>query len=925
MAKKTFKRPSPKRSRPEATATPKGDYQLVIVESPAKAKTIEKYLGKGFVVKASIGHIRDLPSRAPKGTKQPVPGVDLDHDFAPTYEIDDDKTKTVSELRRLAKGAGDIWFDSDLDREGEALAWHLTQVLGVDPAHAKRVTFDAITKAEVQRAFREPRVINMPRVEAQQARRIVDRIVGYQVSPILWKKVAGGLSAGRVQSVATRIVVEREQEIRAFTPAESWDISANMTFDAAAAAPLHGQWTAFMAQRDDRGRPPLVRDRMAWLADRRALSCDLVEVAGKPLRIEAEKDSTADLAVTAEQAAVAAGMIDVVVTRENDPEGRGRGKNIARLTGRPDPAARYTVESIDVTRTRSRPYPPFITSTLQQAASSRLGMSTDRTMRIAQQLYEGIDLPGEGRVGLITYMRTDSTNLSKEAVDMARRYLEQRLGDKYLPEKPRSYTSSNDSAQEAHEAIRPTDAFRDPDSIAAALLDMRDGDQLLKVYRLIWQSFVACQATDAEWDSTSVRMRRSDRDTGAIFKASGRVLRFDGFYAVSGAPKDDGDQVLPDFQKGATLAPFDIEPRQKFQSPPPRYTEATLVKKMEEEGIGRPSTYASIINVIENRGYVVQQDRRFHATAIGEAVTGFLKRGFRDQFIEIGYTRGIERELDQVAQGTKRWTDMLHEFHGELSPKLESALNEPHEKAKSDPSPYACPQCNRRLEYRLGGKGEFLSCSGYNEKIVQAPAAPKPVGKGKKPRKAAKPKEVPACSFAMPVDRQRRPLLPEQIDLLSPAGVPMVKRTGRFGDFLVEDKPRPVKPKGKKAQNAAAAEPPPFILNLDKKGHIKLPSPPPLVTDIACPKCGDVMNLREGKRGPWLGCRAFPKCRGREAFAKLPETQQAALKQELDRHMQGQTKLTLTRRDGTTAVPEGTPLEQLQMEGGVATLKPFEG
>jgi DNA topoisomerase-1 len=925
MAKKTFKRPSPKRSRPEATATPKGDYQLVIVESPAKAKTIEKYLGKGFVVKASIGHIRDLPSRAPKGTKQPVPGVDLDHDFAPTYEIDDDKTKTVSELRRLAKGAGDIWFATDLDREGEAIAWHLTQVLGVDPAHAKRVTFDAITKAEVQRAFREPRVINMPRVEAQQARRIVDRIVGYQVSPILWKKVAGGLSAGRVQSVATRIVVEREQEIRAFTPAESWDISANMTFDAAAAAPLHGQWAAFMAQRDDRGRPPLVRDRMAWLADRRALSCDLVEVAGKPLRIEAEKDSTADLAVTAEQAAVAAGMIDVVVTRENDPEGRGRGKNIARLTGRPDPAARYTVESIDVTRTRSRPYPPFITSTLQQAASSRLGMSTDRTMRIAQQLYEGIDLPGEGRVGLITYMRTDSTNLSKEAVDMARRYLEQRLGDKYLPEKPRSYTSSNDSAQEAHEAIRPTDAFRDPDSIAAALLDMRDGDQLLKVYRLIWQSFVACQATDAEWDSTSVRMRRSDRDTGAIFKASGRVLRFDGFYAVSGAPKDDGDQVLPDFQKGATLAPFDIEPRQKFQSPPPRYTEATLVKKMEEEGIGRPSTYASIINVIENRGYVVQQDRRFHATAIGEAVTGFLKRGFRDQFIEIGYTRGIERELDQVAQGTKRWTDMLHEFHGELSPKLESALNEPHEKAKSDPSPYACPQCSRRLEYRLGGKGEFLSCSGYNEKIVQAPAAPKPVGKGKKPRKAAKPKEVPACSFAMPVDRQRRPLLPEQIDLLSPAGVPMVKRTGRFGDFLVEDKPRPVKPKGKKAQNAAAAEPPPFILNLDKKGHIKLPSPPPLVTDIACPKCGDVMNLREGKRGPWLGCRAFPKCRGREAFAKLPETQQAALKQELDRHMQGQTKLTLTRRDGTTAVPEGTPLEQLQMEGGVATLKPFEG
>jgi DNA topoisomerase-1 len=927
MAKKTSKRPPAKRGRSEATtaSVPKGQFQLVIVESPAKAKTIEKYLGPGFVVKASVGHIRDLPSKAPRGSKQAVPGVDLDHDFAPTYEIDDNKTKTVSELRRLAKGASEVWFATDLDREGEAIAWHLTQVLGVDPAHAKRVTFDAITKTEVQRAFREPRVINMPRVEAQQARRIVDRIVGYQVSPILWKKVAGGLSAGRVQSVATRIVVEREQEIRAFTPAESWDISANMTFDVTDAAGLHGKWASFMAQRDDRGRPPLVRERLAWLADRRALSCDLVEVAGKPLRIEADKDSAADLAISADQAAAAAGLVDVVVDRALDAEGKGRGKNTVRITGRPDPAARYTVESIDVTRTRSRPYPPFITSTLQQAASSRLGMSTDRTMRIAQQLYEGIDVPGEGRVGLITYMRTDSTNLSKEAVDMARRYLSERLGAKYVPEKARSYSSSNESAQEAHEAIRPTDAFRDPDSISAALLDMRDGDQLLKVYRLIWQSFVACQATDAEWDSTSVRLRRSDRDTGAVFKASGRVLRFDGFYAVSGTPKDDGDQVLPDFQKGTQLAPFDIEPRQKFQSPPPRYTEATLVKKMEEEGIGRPSTYASIINVIENRGYVVQQDRRFHATAIGEAVTGFLKRGFRDQFIEIGYTREIERELDQVAQGTKKWTDMLHEFHDELSPKLDSAMDEPHEKAKSDPSPYACPQCGRRLEYRLGGKGEFLSCSGYNEKILEAPAAPKPTAKGKKPRKPAKPKEVPACSFAMPVDRQRRPLLPEQIDLLSPAGVPMVKRTGRFGDFLVEDKPRPVKPRGKKAAEVAAAEPPPFILNLDKKGNIKFPSPPPFVTDIACPKCGDMMNLREGKRGPWLGCRAFPKCRGREAFTKLPEARQKELERELATLMAGRTKLALTRRDGVTPVEEGTPLAKLQMEGGIAELATFDG
>jgi DNA topoisomerase-1 len=897
-----------------------GDYQLVIVESPAKAKTIEKYLGPGFVVKASIGHIRDLPSKAPKGTKQPVPGVDLDHDFAPTYEVDRDKTKTVTELRQLAKGASDVWFATDLDREGEAIAWHLTQVLGVDPARAKRVTFDAITKSEVQRAFQSPRIINMPRVEAQQARRIVDRIVGYQVSPILWKKVAGGLSAGRVQSVATRIVVEREQEIRGFTPSESWEITAALSFDAERAAALHAEWTAFMARRDDRGRPPLVRERMAWLADHRSLSCDLVEVGGKPVKIEAENTSTADLAPPVQAAAEAAGLLDVRIERHEEPAGKGRGRNVIRLTGRPDPRARYAVESIDVTRTRSRPYPPFITSTLQQAASSRLGMSTDRTMRIAQQLYEGIDLPDEGRVGLITYMRTDSTNLSREAIDMARRYLDQRHGAKYVPDAPRSYTSSNESAQEAHEAIRPTDAFREPDRIAAALTD-----EQYKVYKLIWDCFVACQATDAEWDSTSVRLRRSDRDTGAVFKAHGRVLRFDGFYSVSGTPKDDGDQVLPDFAKGAVLAPIDIEPRQKFQAPPPRYTEATLVKKMEEEGIGRPSTYASIINVIEKRGYVVQQERRFHATAIGEAVTGFLKRGFRDQFIEIGYTREIERELDQVAQGTKRWTEMLHEFYDELTPKLGDAANEPHEKAKADPSPWKCPQCGRRLEFRLGGKGEFLSCSGYNEKIIEEPVAAAKPAKGKKTKaKKAKPKEKPACTFAMPVDRQRRPLLPEQIDLLSPAGVPMVKRTGRFGDFLVEDKPRPPKPRGKKAAQAPA-EPPPFILNLDRKGNVKFPAPPPLVTDLACPKCGEMLNLRDGKRGPWLGCRAFPKCRGREAFTKLPEVRQKELEKELAAHMSGQTKLSLTRRDGTTPVPEGTPLAALTMEGGVATLEPFTG
>ena len=913
MAKKTSRK-APKSRKSSAGTTPTGDYELVIVESPAKAKTIEKYLGRGFVVKASVGHIRDLPSRAPKGIKQLVPGVDLEHDFAPTYEVDSAKKKTVTELRKLAKGARDIWFATDLDREGEAIAWHLAEELKVDPKQAKRVTFDAITKSDVQRAFENPRGINMPRVEAQQARRIVDRIVGYRVSPILWKKVASGLSAGRVQSVASRLVVEREKQIRDFTPDESWELTGHLSFDTDGAEALQTVWDDFMSQRDDRNRPPTIKQRTAWLSDHRSLSAELVEVGGKTLKIEADKTSTEELVNEAVSAAEAAGLVDIDIQREENSIGKGRAKNIVRITGKPDSDTRYSIDSIDVKRTKSRPYPPFITSTLQQAASNRLSMSTDRTMRVAQQLYEGIDLPGEGRVGLITYMRTDSTNLSGEAIRLARRYLEEKIGAEYLPEKPRFYSSSNQSAQEAHEAIRPTDPFRDPDTIASSL-----NEEQLKLYRLIWQSFVGCQATDAEWDSTAVRMRRSDKDTGAVFKTNGRVLRFDGCLRITGIPKGDGDQVLPDFDKGTQLAPFSIEPRQKFQAPPPRYSEATLVKKLEEEGIGRPSTYASIINVIENRGYVEQRERRFYATALGEAVTEFLEEGFHDQFIEVGYTREIEQELDQVAEGKKQWTDMLHEFYEELVPKIEFADQLKHKKAESTPSEYACPTCDRRLEYRLGKTGRFLSCCGYNEKILVEPPPPKKTAKGKKPRKR-KPKEIPACTFAMPVDRDGRPLLPEQIDLLSPTGTPMVKRTGRFGDFLVEDGPPPPKKASKKSDPDAPAS---FIMNIDKKGNLKFPAPPPILTDIECSKCGELLNLRDGKRGPWLGCSKFPKCRGRGAFAKLPEKEQKDLRKQLADHMKSQQTLVLTRRDGQTQVEDGTPVSDLTIEGGVAELEKF--
>ena len=801
-----------------------------------------------------------------------------------------------------------------MPRDSFSIAWHLAEELKVDPKQAKRVTFDAITKSDVQRAFENPRGINMPRVEAQQARRIVDRIVGYRVSPILWKKVASGLSAGRVQSVASRLVVEREKQIRDFTPDESWELTGYLSFDTDGAEALQTVWDDFMSQRDDRNRPPTIKQRTAWLSDHRSLSAELVEVGGKTLKIEADKTSTEELVNEAVSAAEAAGLVDIDIQREENSIGKGRAKNIVRLTGKPDSNTRYSIDSIDVKRTKSRPYPPFITSTLQQAASSRLSMSTDRTMRVAQQLYEGIDLPGEGRVGLITYMRTDSTNLSGEAIRLARRYLEEKIGAEYLPEKPRFYSSSNQSAQEAHEAIRPTDPFRDPDTIASAL-----NEEQLKLYRLIWQSFVGCQATDAEWDSTAVRMRRSDKDTGAVFKTNGRVLRFDGCLRITGIPKGDGDQVLPDFEKGTQLAPFSIEPRQKFQAPPPRYSEATLVKKLEEEGIGRPSTYASIINVIENRGYVEQRERRFYATALGEAVTEFLEEGFHDQFIEVGYTREIEQELDQVAEGKKQWTDMLHEFYEELVPKIEFADQLKHKKAESTPSEYACPTCNRRLEYRLGKTGRFLSCCGYNEKILVEPPPPKKTAKGKKPRKR-KPKEIPACTFAMPVDRDGRPLLPEQIDLLSPTGTPMVKRTGRFGDFLVEDGPPPPKKSSKKSDPDAPVS---FIMNIDKKGNLKFPAPPPILTDIECSKCGELLNLRDGKRGPWLGCSKFPKCRGRGAFAKLPEKEQKDLRKQLADHMKSQQTLVLTRRDGQTQVEDGTPVSDLTIEGGVAELEKF--
>ncbi len=894
----------PKRGRAAPKARGSGK-QLVIVESPSKAKTINKFLGGDFIVAASVGHVRDLPSKAPKGSGMPVPGVDLENDFRPTYEVLPGKKKTMTELKRAARDASEVWFATDLDREGEAIAWHLAEELGIDPAKAKRVIFNAITRSEIQRAFQTPHPIDQYKVNAQQARRILDRIVGYQVSPLLWKKVARGLSAGRVQSVAVRLIVDREAEIRAFVPDESWRVTARLTPKIAEAPALVAAWNAMMATRDERGAAPSQKAQLAWIAERGGVEAELVELGGarfelaRPGRVSddadaatakagkrSRKDATTPSAGLAAPAtpddsldarvravAAAAGLVGVELEITADPEARGLDRRRVHVVGRVDPAARYRVRSVETKRTQSRPSGPFITSSLQVAASTALGFGADRTMRVAQSLYEGVTIPGTGLVGLITYMRTDSTHLSGEALREVRDYIGTAFGAKYLPEKPNFFGSANKQAQEAHEAIRPTDAARTPESLRGSL-----NEDQFKLYRLIWSRFVSCQMVPAEWDATAVLLERIDpagAPAGAVLRATGRVLVFDGFYKASGLPASADEPTLPRMSEGDPFAPFSIDPEQRFSSPPPRYTEASLVKKLEEEGIGRPSTYAAIIRVIQDRGYVAQDERRFHATDLGMVVTEKLIEGF-PQLMDVGYTREMEAELDKIEDAHTDWVDMLKKFYGPFQDALGHAFeNMSHAKSETQPALFACPVCGRRTCYRFGKNGRFLSCTGY-----------------------------PECTYAAPIDRHGRPMLPERVDLVCPDdGSDMVLRTGRFGQFLA-------------SVNYPETR---FVLNVDKKGKLKLPAPPPVVTDLACEKCGKPMNLRAGKRGPWLGCSGFPKCRGRLAWTKVDDAKRAALEAELAIHEKAHPQIVVTRRDGRVA-PDGTPLTDLELPGGVQEL-----
>jgi len=845
------KKPKKTKKRVAQAPDPSGK-QLVIVESPAKAKTLNKYLGPDYVVMASVGHVRDLPDRNPKGVKDPVPGVDLKNGFKPSYDVIRGKESTVTALRRASKKATGIWLATDLDREGEAIAWHLLEALQVDPQDAKRVVFNAITRSEIEKAFRSPRQIDMAKVNAQQARRVLDRIVGYQVSPLLWRKVAGGLSAGRVQSVAVRLVVERERDIEAFVPEEYWKVTGYFTTEPHQAPVLSEEWLRWLSAapekkngRKSNGRT--VTEKNEWLSSHTSFAAELVEVDGA--KIESRRYDK-----VMEAARRAGFHLDDQRIAVN-PHAKAPADRLVHLVGHLEAGPRWTVKSIQMKRTKSHPYAPFITSTLQQAAANQLDFSAQFTMGVAQNLYEGVTVEGMGSVGLITYMRTDSTHVSPEAIQMVRGYIASTHGDPYLPPGPNTFASSNKSAQEAHEAIRPTDVHVTPARVRSSLKESH-----YKLYKLIWERFVASQMTDAQWDATTVLVSGEDEKGKLLFKATGRVLVFDGYYRVTGVPNASEEAVLPPLAEGKELGAFQIDPVQNFTSPPPRYTEASLVRKLEAEGIGRPSTYAQIIQVIQNRKYVEKIRNRFYATDLGKVVTDKLIEAF-PEIMQVGYTRDMEQQLDDIEDKHADWVEMLRRFYGPFAQNLASAYDVlAHAKAETQPAPHTCPQCGGETVYRFGKKGRFLSCARY-----------------------------PKCKFAAPVDREGNPVAPEQTDIACPkCESPLLLRRGRFGLFL----------------SCARYPECDGIVNLDKKGLIAAPKIPPLSTDLSCPKCNAPMNLRRGGRGPWLSCSKFPKCRGRIGWSTLEESSRKALETALQAHEKQNPQAAVHKIDGT-AVSEG--------------------
>ena len=728
---------------------------LVIIESPGKAKAIQKYLGKGFVVEASFGHVKDLP----KSTL----GVDIDNNFETEYVVIPGKEKVLAKLKKLALSADSIYLAPDPDREGEAIAWHLAEELGDgktkkkkkkkdgdEPDRIRRVTFNEITKRAVQEAFEHPRDIDQNLVNAQQARRVLDRLVGYQVSPLLWDKVRRGLSAGRVQTVALRLIVEREREIKAFQKQEYWTIDAHL------AGP----------------KPPAFDARF-----------------------------------------IGKGEEKVEVTNGEDAE-----KIRAALE-----SADWLVRTVERKERRRNATPPFTTSKLQQDSSRKLRFSVKRTMMIAQRLYEGVELGEEGSVGLITYMRTDSTRVSNEALAEVREYITSQYGKDYLPESPNTYKEKK-AAQAAHEAIRPTSAMRHPDQIKQYLKE----DEY-KVYKLIWQRFVASQITPAVFDQTTVDIDAKSGAETFWFRVTGSVPKFDGFlkvYEESKEGKDEEDEELkhklPPLEAGQKLTLRELKPEQHFTEPPPRYNEASLVKELEERGIGRPSTYSAILSTIQERQYVQKLGGKFSPTEIGLVVTDLLVENFRDIF-DVQYTARMEEELDEIEEGKETWTNALADFYKRFAKDLRYAEKHMENiKRMEKPTDEKCERCGSPLVIKWGKHGSFYACSSYDKENPESCTFTK-----------ENPINLPDLDSA---DIQET----TQEEYCENCGRVMVLKRGRFGQFM-----------------ACTGYPDCKTTRRLDQGK-KVPDIP---LDELCPKCGRNMMIRHGRFGEFTACSGYPDCK----------------------------------------------------------------
>ena len=720
---------APKAAAPRKKAVSDGERgdpsgrALVIVESPKKAKSINKFLGSGYVVKASMGHVRDLPDRKL--------GLDVLDNYAPTYEIMKGKKDTIAELKREANKASIVYLATDPDREGEAIAWHLQQALDLPDDRVRRVTFHEITERAVKEAFNHVGPINMEMVNAQQARRFLDRFVGYQLSPLLWKKIARHLSAGRVQSVAVRLIADREKEIRAFVSEEYWKITA------------------------------------------------IVSPTG----------------ATAEQE-----KFESLLAEWNGEKFEARNEESARNIRDTLAAAPYSVSKVEQVEKLDKADPPFKTSTLQQQGAIRLRFSGKRTMKIAQELYEGIEVDGSGPVGLITYMRTDSLRVSDESVTSVREMIAKDFGERYLPSKPNRYAAGK-SAQEAHEAIRPTDVAFHPDTVKGRL----SHDQF-KLYNLIYRRFVASQMTPAVFAVTNVEVSAGP----GLFKTQGKILKFDGHRRALAPAGKQEDQLLPSLAEGQALDLHALNPSQHFTQPPPRFTEAALIKALEKENIGRPSTYAPIIQTIQTRNYVEQKERRFFATDLGMIVTDALVEHF-PKIMDLKFTGYMEDELDDIASAKEDMVKVLDEFYHPFQEALKQA--ETKMLKVSVPSKETCNVCGAPMVVKFSKSGQFLGCSKY-----------------------------PECKATRPMDGSARPEAIETEHKCTKCGKPLMLRQSKRGPFL----------------SCSGYPGCKESYNLDAQGN---PVPSVVETDHLCEKCGKPMALRQGSRGAFLGCTGYPKCR----------------------------------------------------------------